>query len=130
MRLLGATEPDIEKLSEAQLLEMVYRINAEIQSKRQEINQLSTQRTSGAVLQLRVILYQNINHNLAILQNILEKRVYATHPSESPALRIFAENVIVLLHELRAKIISACQRRHADRKSLPITYKYEQLPTK
>ena len=91
--LLGAEELNIEKLSEKKLLEMVDRISKEVQSKRNEINQLSSHPTSEAVLQLRMILHQNINHNIALLQEILEKRVYTASFVEAPVLRIFSENI-------------------------------------
>lgn len=123
--LLDAEAPDIEKLSEKKLLEMIDRISKEVQSKRSEINQLSVHPASEAVLQLRMILHQNINHNIALLQEILEKRVYTTSFVEAPVLRLFSENVMTLLEDLRAKILKACLRRQAinKRRSLPVAYK-------
>lgn len=104
---------------------MIDRISKEVLSKRSEINQLSVHPTSESVLQLRMILYQNINHNLALMQEILEKRVYTTSFAEAPVLRIFSENVMTLLVGLRAKILKACSRRRAiiKRRSLPVAYK-------
>jgi hypothetical protein len=122
---LGAEVPNIEKLSEAKLLKIVDRISKEVQSKRREINQLSANPTSESVLQLRMILYQDINHNLALMQEILEKRVYTTSFAEAPVLRVFSENVVSLLVDLRTKIIKACLRNKelCKRRSLSVPYK-------
>jgi hypothetical protein len=123
--LLGAEVPNIEKLSEKKLLEMIDRISKEVQSKRSEINLLSAHPTNENVLQLRMILHQNINHNIALMQEILEKRVYTTSPVDATVLRVFSESVMTLLDDLRTKILKACLRRQAlnKRRSLPVPYK-------
>lgn len=123
--VLGAEELNIEKLSEKKLLEMVDRIRKEVQTRQNEIRQLSAHPTNEAVLELRMILHHDINHNIALLQDILEKRVYTTSFVDAPVLRIFTENIMGMLMNIRTQILKACLRRQAinKRRSLPVGYK-------
>ena len=107
--LLQASEgPNIAELSEQELLKIIDAIGKETQSCVEKINRLSAKLTDDALLKLRVMLYQKINPNKALLHEIIEKRVNNIRFVDNPVLKIFSENVINQLNRVKTRIEGLC----------------------
>ncbi len=103
----GSETPLID-LSERELLNIIDTIGKEIHMCVEKINRLSPNLTEDSLLQLRVMLYQKINPNRALLHDIIEQRVNNIRFIDNPVLKILSENVINQINRVKTRIEGLC----------------------